>query len=361
MTQYLYSISILFMTVICMLFLTVTNEYILPAHKKGFIAVFFGTSFITVCEVMSIFLNGSDVKYTVLHFLSNFIGFFLTPSLIMFFAASIGRFHRLKWAIVGMIGYSVLCSALAISKQLFFIDAQNNYHRGNLFFVYIISYFLAVLYLLFETFRYSSKGFFRHKIFAIVLSCFFLVASSIQVVKPEVYTTRIAVTLSLCVFYAYNNELTNLFDKLTGILNQGTYLKKIKELKAQQVVIILDIDDFKGINDKFGHQSGDKCLSTVAKSIKSIFWKYGQCYRIGGDEFAIVIRKNNKVDSLIANFEKTVDSKFKSSPYQVSISIGYSKFENGDTYEDVIRRADLNMYNVKNSRKAMKSVVADSK
>lgn len=352
MTQYLYTIPILFMTLLCMLFLSAANEYILSAHKKGFIVVFIGEAFIMVFEILTIFLNNSALHLKPLHFLANYLGFLLTPILIVFFAASIGRFHRFKGAIIGISAYFVLFNIFVVSKQLFFIDAQNSYHRGNLFVIYLISYFLSVVYLLYETLRYSRKGFLQHKIFAHILSAFFLVSSSIQVIIPEVYTTRVAVVFSLCIYYAYNIELTNLFDKLTGILNQGTYLRKIKELKEQQAVIILDIDNFKAINDNYGHQLGDRCLSSISRIMKSVFGNYGQCYRIGGDEFAIVLKKCTNVENLIKRFEKSIADRFKSSPYKLSISLGFAEFEKGDSFETVVSRADMNMYNVKNQKKA---------
>ena len=161
--------------------------------------------------------------------------------------------------------------------------------------------------------------------------------------------------MSLCAYYAYNMELANLFDKLTGILNQGTYLRKVKDLKEEQIVIILDIDNFKAMNDSYGHQFGDECLRKISRTIKSVFGNHGQCYRIGGDEFAVILRKNHNVEDLIKRFEIALADKFKNNPYQLSISLGYSKYEKDDSFEAVIQRADFNMYNVKKQKKALKT------
>ncbi|MBQ7328322.1 MAG: GGDEF domain-containing protein [Oscillospiraceae bacterium] len=360
MNQYFYTLPVIFMTVLCMLFLTIKNEYVLPAHRKGFFVAFLGAFFVIVCEVATILFDGSAMKVKALHFLANYLGFLLSPLLVVFFAVSIGRFHRVKGAVFGAGAYFVLYNVLVAAKQLFFIDAQNNYHRGNLFFVYLISYLAAVLYLLYETLRFSRKGFKRHRIFAHILSICFLLSSSIQVIKPEVYITRITVVLSLCTYYAYDIELTNLFDRLTGALNQGTYLRKIKELKEQQVVVIFDIDGFKIINDNYGHQYGDNCLAVVARAIKLIFGNYGQAYRIGGDEFAVVLRKGNNVESLIMHFEKTIADKFEDAPCKITVSTGYAKYEKNDTYEDVVKRADDNMYRVKNQKQALAATVFGS-
>ena len=356
MTQYLYTIPVLLMMLLCMLFLTVTNEFILATHKKGFFIAFLGEFFIIICEVLSIFLNSSAIAFKPIHFLSNYIGFLLSPILIILFATSIGNFRHFKGAIIGIIAYFILFNCLVVTNQLFFIDAQNNYHRGLLFPIYVISYFLAVIYLLYESLRYSRKGFLQHKIFAYFLSFFFLASSSIQVFDPKVYMTRITVVLSLCAYYAYNIELANLFDKLTGILNQGTYLRKVKYLKKEQVVIILDIDNFKVINDNYGHQFGDECLSNISRAIKSVFGNYGQCYRIGGDEFAVILRRYHNVEGLIKRFEIAVADKFKNKPCQLSLSLGYSKCEKNDSFEAVIQRADSNMYDAKKQKKALKTM-----
>ena len=356
MTQYLFTLPLLFAAILCALFLTSTNQYILPEHKKGFYIAFSGEIFIIIFEVLTIFLNGSPSEFKLLHFFANYVGFLLTPVLIALFAASVGRFHNLKKVLIGIGVYFVIFNVLIASKKLFFIDAQNIYHRESLFFVYVISYILATIYLLYETVRYSKNGFLYHRIFAYLLSVFFLVSCCLQVFVPEVYTTRMAVTLCLCLYYTYNISLSDLFDKLTGLLGQSIYLKRIAELKVGQTVVILDIDDFKKINDNFGHQNGDKCLKLIAKAIKSAFGSYGQCYRIGGDEFAVILKNNARIDSLIAQCERNVADKTVKFVCPVSVSIGYCKYEHSDdSYETILQRADSNMYNVKNQRKGINS------
>lgn len=354
MTQYIYTIPVLLLTVVCMLFLTATNEHLLSAHRKAFFVAFSGAFFIMVCEVVSVIADGATPVWKSIHFLSNYLGFLLTPVLVAFFATAIGRFHRVKGFAVGAAAYFVFYNVLVMTKQLFFVDAQNNYHRGSLFFLYVIFYFCAVVYLFYETLKYSQKGFIQHKVFIYILAVGFLSSSLIQVLKPDVYITRITIILCLCMYFAYNLELTNLFDKLTGVLNQATYLRKVKELKPEQIVAILDIDNFKYINDHYGHQYGDKCMAMISETMRTVFANYGQCYRIGGDEFAIIIRKCHNVERLFTRFEDAITARFKKAPYQVTISLGYSQYEKDDTAEAVVKRADFNMYEVKNQKKAKK-------
>ena len=356
MTQYLFTLPILFMTIVCALFLTATNQYISPAHKKGYFIAFSGEIFVIICEVLTIFLNSSSPELKWLHFLANYAGFLLTPILVAIFAASVGRFHRIKGALVGIGAYFVIFNILVASNKLFYIDAGNVYHRESLFFVYVIAYFLATVYLLYETLRYSKNGFLYHRIFAYLLSIFFLMSNLLQVLIPEIHTTRMSVTLCLCLYFTYNISLADLFDKLTGILGQNTYLKRIADLKLGQTVVIMDIDDFKKINDKFGHQNGDKCLKLIARAIKTSFGNYGQCYRIGGDEFAVIVKSNAKTENLIAQCERIIAEKTEKFVCPVTVSMGFCKYENKeDSYETVFKIADANMYNVKKQRKGIES------
>ena len=94
-------------------------------------------------------------------------------------------------------------------------------------------------------------------------------------------------------------------------------------------------------------------IGSLFDTIKSVFGNYGQCYRIGGDEFAVILRRYHNVDNLIKRFEIAVADKFKNKPCQLSLSLGYSKYENNDSFEAVIQRADANMYKAKKQNKAL--------
>mgnify|MGYP006969258621 CR=1 FL=1 len=73
MTQYFYTIPVLLMMLLCMLFLTVTNEFILATHKKGFFIAFLGEIAIIIFEILSVFLNNSAIEFKTIHFLSNYL------------------------------------------------------------------------------------------------------------------------------------------------------------------------------------------------------------------------------------------------------------------------------------------------
>ena len=81
----------------------------------------------------------------------------------------------------------------------------------------------------------------------------------------------------------------NQLDGLTGLLNQNSFLNRSEEMNyTNGMLIVFDVDDFKHVNDVYGHVKGDLCLRIIADCIKKAYAKYGYCYRVGGDEFCVL-------------------------------------------------------------------------
>ena len=84
-------------------------------------------------------------------------------------------------------------------------------------------------------------------------------------------------------------------DALTGLLNRGAYDRLIEECATETVLVLIDVDLFKDVNDSFGHEMGDKVLRRVANSIAENFRATDHACRIGGDEFAVIMTETSNV------------------------------------------------------------------
>ena len=97
-------------------------------------------------------------------------------------------------------------------------------------------------------------------------------------------------------------------DSLTGIGSRQAYIETADRLKSGEVfsVVSMDLNGLKGVNDNFGHLEGDKYIRAAADLISITFDFWGQCYRTGGDEFAVILTGNNayKGESLAAELKK---------------------------------------------------------
>lgn len=127
--------------------------------------------------------------------------------------------------------------------------------------------------------------------------------------------------------------------------------RQIERHRQQEFAIaILDVNVLKKVNDTAGHQAGDQYLCSACKIICNIF-KRSPVYRVGGDEFAVVIQSNNfdNVDELMRKMRDQNANAIKSGG--IVIACGMAKYENDSCVATVFERADQNMYENKNSLK----------
>lgn len=150
-------------------------------------------------------------------------------------------------------------------------------------------------------------------------------------------------------------------DQMTMLLNRETSMEYIRQVLSNEsdglhVLFMLDIDNFKGLNDTFGHQVGDEFLIELAKELKHIFRESDVVGRIGGDEFFALMRNVSEISQVEKKARDVLDTILKiGAPYsQVSVSgsIGISLYPgNGRTLEEMYAKADDALYEAKRAGK----------
>ena len=166
----------------------------------------------------------------------------------------------------------------------------------------------------------------------------------------------------------YINDLNKqvFIDALTHVKNKGAFASAVNDLQRQIdagidyisfAIGIFDCHELKIINDRFGHDKGDVYIKTASNTICNIF-HHSPVFRIGGDEFAVIIRNEDlrNIEPLVKQFELAVDKINSSNANrweQVQISMGIATYEpeSDKAVTDVVRRADKIMYENKNERK----------
>lgn len=149
-------------------------------------------------------------------------------------------------------------------------------------------------------------------------------------------------------------------DELTGAYNRRFFINKFYE-EAERVkrssrvfsVIIFDIDDFKYINDKFGHIAGDNVLKSMISNINNRLRKIDILARWGGEEFVILLPETSIENAyLVANELRQLVSEINIDYIDnFTISLGISEYKINDEIDDVIKKADQKMYEAKLSGK----------
>ena len=167
----------------------------------------------------------------------------------------------------------------------------------------------------------------------------------------------------MLIFYIQSIDQRISLDPLTGLNNRGQlrrYVSQSSNLHQEgrmTAVIMIDIDEFKTINDTYGHAEGDKALIIVSDSIKEAINSYSMpsfIGRYGGDEFILIIHPVtlDEIEQLISEIRSEIDSRTRELPYPLAISVGYDELRNKqDTFQNSILRADTKLYQDKKYRK----------
>lgn len=149
------------------------------------------------------------------------------------------------------------------------------------------------------------------------------------------------------------------YDELTGLLNRAEVFERLRVLLDQQArtghdiaVAFCDLDEFKHINDTYGHQMGDHVLQTVARDVRALLREEDLIARLGGDEILLVLTGVHGFDGAVDVAQKVLDRvgqprRYRDTVYTPRLSIGVTLLGRGEQPDDVIARADRAMYAAK--------------
>ncbi len=156
-------------------------------------------------------------------------------------------------------------------------------------------------------------------------------------------------------------------DSLTGAYNKQATHQNIISFMSQQksgALLILDVDDFKSVNDNMGHVYGDTVLCEIVDIINTIFRDDDIVGRVGGDEFMVFMKHTCSIPvvmSKAAQLCQSIESTYRDAPYKVCCSVGISIFpRHGDAFDELYQKADSALYESKNKGKNTATIYSGS-
>lgn len=159
-----------------------------------------------------------------------------------------------------------------------------------------------------------------------------------------------------------NLEKKTTLDPLTKVYNRYALQEHLDLIFTKPnvnfdiFVLMIDIDDFKKINDRFGHIAGDKVLIFIAKLLKKALRDGDRVYRFGGEEFIILLNRTDTdgarlVAQRLLSLCRNNKPLFQNQQIPVTLSMGLTKIKENDTMDTVIERSDTALYRAKNNGK----------
>ena len=328
-------------------------------RKKPFIFGIVLTIIIILAEVGTIVAaSEGDSAWRNLNLVSNVLGFMLTPFIPVVLLAIFDRkvFQARLYLLLPALLNGIAAVLSPVYGFLFFVDSGNRYTRGNLFFLFVTVYMIYLLLLVVVSVCQGRRHHYSSQWNIYGLTMFVVASTFVQLVFPLVYTSWHGVTLSLFLYYLLLSEYDGRFDSLTGLYNRSAFENDIRLLRKTKryTVIVMDLNNFKKINDTFGHEYGDAVLQKVAAIIRESFDHDCSSYRIGGDEFYVLCRSSNleKVDHHLKNMTSSLARERKYDSTLPTISYGRSTSQTDmPDIQIMLKAADAEMYIYKQHHK----------
>ncbi|WP_309570443.1 GGDEF domain-containing protein [Deinococcus sp.] len=138
-----------------------------------------------------------------------------------------------------------------------------------------------------------------------------------------------------------------LLDTLTGLANRRQFDQDLGNLDAGDAILAVDIDHFKRVNDTHGHATGDRVLRAVGQALQTGLRHHDRAYRLGGEEFAVMLRHVNREQAqIVAERLRGAVEASSMAGLKVTISVGVSLVAAGDA-PGAVRQADVALYRAK--------------
>ncbi len=249
----------------------------------------------------------------------------------------------------------VTYSALVGNHWFYYVETDGTYVRGPLYtgraFMMLFYCVLAGIMVFVNRKKIYQKYFIPLMLFSPIL----VISGVLQILFQGIQFEYVGITLACLILFIYvqNRDVTS--DYLTGVFNRRRLYQILESAIAEHeqhpfAALMIDINDFKKINDTYGHKKGDEVLIATADILRSSFRKDDIIARYGGDEFFIVtgISSDLRLDSAISNLQAKVKdyNRFHKRSRPLSLSIGALLYDPkyGTDADTFIHSVDSEMY-----------------
>ena len=195
-----------------------------------------------------------------------------------------------KIILAAIAGNTILQSFTLFGLKVFSIDADKHYHREPLVYIYVVLLLIGVFAMMHGIFVFSNKTQSTMRTTMLAFASILLISILLRALFAENNYDFLCMSAATPFLLIYYSHLTLRVDGLTRLLNRNVYQRVIKSINYTTIIIIIDANHFKEINDAFGHECGDQTLKQIGHAILEAYGQFAYCYRIGGDEFCVILK-----------------------------------------------------------------------
>ncbi len=357
---------------------TILNKSDIKWFRTSFIFAAIGAT----CEYCGVLFDKTGCAPQKIHWFVTYVEFCISPFLAIFLARSCGMKRTTKPMVIVMI-LNVILETISLSNgKIFSIDENSLFQRGPEYWLYIFFCAISFLYILFVFVLIGIRSKLRNLLSILLIASIMITGQTANIIDGNINSGYLSICVTAVLLYIF---IQNMFrhimmetiniekdisshDALTKVMSRISYDSKAKEFdkkiredssSVKFAICECDLNNLKIINDTFGHDAGDTYLITCCKTICDIF-KHSPVYRIGGDEFVAILQSDDydnleQIKCLVSEITEAEMKKPVSLFEKKSFAAGFAVFdcEKDHCFGDVMKRADIEMYNNKRLLKSL--------
>lgn len=360
--EYIHRMSIHILSIAILLILLQWQQesiIIKEEIKKYFIWCILLTVVVVLVEIGCSLVDNTAPENRAWSIIFNVIGFGVSPFIFLIESNfyDLNQTRKRYWVYVLALVNLFVAIMSPYTGGIFYVSEDCEYSRGPFFYFYIVIFGFSILVTMqrkINAIKYYPR-YFRTRI--INSTCLMLIGLLVQVFFPKYIVSWMIISIYLVFCYALFCEANSMIDSLTGLLNRAAFDKMIHNIKIQRnkqcFLVMIDVNDFKTVNDVKGHLYGDFCLKEIATILIDVFKVNAHVFRFGGDEFSVLLRttQNSNIEEYLMKIKEKITNRQRKYQAFPGIAVGYEKLEIGKELREIINQADSKMYQNKQEMK----------
>lgn len=315
-----------------LIIMTNTND-LLSRHKRRQFLLLFGSVMLGILAEWSGSVAAlSGGTFREVHVWTKMIELSVTP-VVPFLCAEVLRqttdaSQKNKWFHGILIVHTGLEVLSAVTGFIYYVDANGVFCHGPFYWIYLLTYLGGSAYVLWVGLGVGRQYQSSNKLLLVAMLGFLLVGVAANQADKSVKSAWLTVALVVTLVYIFYNDMLQRVDGKTMLLNRASYRTQLSRLRIPAMIQVFDVDSFKRVNDHYGFDYGEQCLQVIGGLIRRIYGRYGKCYRIGRDEFCVILHTDGSAvvrlnEQFLAAMEEAREADGRL-PY---ISMGYVRYE----------------------------------
>jgi len=330
-----------------------------------------------ILEIFSWYFNGlPGDRNWYLNYATNWIFLWLSPLMVSLWASYIdyrlygsrGRLRRRLYYAHPMIVSTIVMVITLFEPIVFSVTPDNFYVRHPYMWVNLGVSYVVLIYIAVMTLRQRQHIQGRLLTIMLLLVSIPAVGALVQMLFYSLLTIWSLMAMIMVLTFVFLENYNASIDHLTGLFNRirvDEYVHGLMDSGVGFGIVIVDLDDFKAINDSYGHHEGDAALVLFANALREVFRTERMVGRFGGDEFIVVTRTVDpaELDALEARLVERVHHAVEQSAcgFEISFSFGYAvhRSQGERSYDELFVAADQEMYLNKRKNRNLQRRAAD--